>query len=100
MSCSRRVMARPWVEFDLQNDSDLVANPKKVGPLRWKTRASDPPIDLYPNFTAEDKARLQWRWDSSQHGGLIEIGIDTPYRTKKGRTVESYFTLWFSFRGA
>jgi hypothetical protein len=90
-----------WVEFDLQGDSDNVANPKKVGPLRWKQRAaSDPSIDLYPNFTAEDKARLQWRWDSSEHGGLIQLGVDTPYRTVKGRTVESYFTLWFSFRGA
>jgi hypothetical protein len=90
-----------WVEFRLDGDNDNVANPKKVGPLRWRQgTASDDSIDLYPNFTAEDKARLQWRWDSSQHGGLIEIGVDTPYRTVKGRTVESYFTVWFSLRGA
>jgi hypothetical protein len=90
-----------WVELQLQGDSDNVANPKKVGPLKWKQRkASDDSIHLYPDFTAEDKARLQWRWDSSQHGGLIEIGVDTPTETVKGRTTKSYFRLWFSFRGA
>ena len=28
------------------------------------------------------------------------MGVDTPYRTVKGKTVESYFKSWFSFRGA
>jgi hypothetical protein len=91
-----------WLEFELTGDSDLVANPKKVegAHLRWRLRSSDPTIDLYPNFTAEDKARLQWRWDSSEHGGLIQLGIDTPTETVRGRTTKSYFRVWFSFRGA
>jgi hypothetical protein len=81
-----------WLEFELTGDSDLVANPKKVegAHLRWRLRSSDPTIDLYPNFTAEDKARLQWRWDSSEHGGLIQLGIDTPTETVRGRTTKSY----------
>jgi hypothetical protein len=67
----------------------------------WRQGTSDPAgIDLYPNFSAEEKKRLLWRWDESQHGGLIQVGIDTPTETSKGRTVKSYFRSWFSFRGA
>ena len=66
----------------------------------WKQGKSDPEgINLYPNFTMEDKARLLWRWDDSQHGGLLQLGINTPSETIQGRTSKSYFTAWFSFRG-
>ena len=67
----------------------------------WRQYESDPVgIDLYPNFSMEDKKRLLWRWDRFQHGGLIQVGIDTPTETHQGRTVKSYFKPWFSFRGA
>jgi hypothetical protein len=67
----------------------------------WRQSASDPAgIDLYPNFSMEDKKRLLWRWDRFQHGGLIQVGIDTPTETNQGRTAKSYFRPWFSFRGA
>lgn len=68
---------------------------------QWTQSTSDPAgIDLYPDFSLEDRKRLLWRWDRSQHGGLIQVGIDTSYRTVKGRTVESFYKSWFSFRGA
>jgi hypothetical protein len=90
-----------WIELELNGDSDAESNPKVIEGKRWRQRDSSPEgIDLYPNFSAEDKKRLIWRWDSSEHGGLIQLGIDTPYRTVQGRTVESYYKVWFSFRGA
>jgi hypothetical protein len=68
---------------------------------QWKQGTSDPEgISLYPGFTYEDKKRLRWRWDRFQHGGLIEVGIDTPTDTVQGRTVKSFFRPWFSLRGA
>jgi hypothetical protein len=67
----------------------------------WRQGTSDPAgIDLYPNFSMEEKKRLLWRWDKFQHGGLIQVGIDTPSETLQGRTVKSFFKPWFSFRGA
>jgi hypothetical protein len=91
-----------WIQFQLNGDDNDSANPKKLegAGLRWRQITSEPPMELFEGFTKEDKQRLQWRWDSSQHGGLIELGVDTPTETVRGRTVKSYFKVWFSFRGA
>ena len=89
-----------WIYSNSQRQLGQSKKKLEGGALRWKQLTSHPPIDLYPNFTAEDKARLRWRWDSSAHGGLIELGIDTPTSTVQGRTDASYFRVWFSFRGA
>ena len=64
---------------------------------RWTQRKSESQpegIDLYPNFTSDDKLRLVWRWDSTQHGGLLQVGVTASSAT------ETYYTAWFSFRGA
>jgi hypothetical protein len=35
-------------------------------------------VVLYRGVTGSDRKRLIWRYDATQHGGLIEIGINTP----------------------
>jgi hypothetical protein len=82
-------------------DESYRPDAKAVGGRWFQRKGESEPegIDLYPNFTNEDKARLRWRWDSAQHGGLLEVGIDTPSEDhKNGKYM--WFRVWFSLRGA
>jgi hypothetical protein len=67
----------------------------------WRQGESHPAgINLYANFTPEDKTRLKWRWYRSQLGGLIQVGNDMVTETIGGKASKSGFECWLSFQGA
>lgn len=67
----------------------------------WRQGPSDPSgIKLYSDFSMEDYARLRWKWNDSEHGGLIQVGINTTTETIQARASKAPFTPWLSFRGA
>src|SRR5262245_17269530 len=91
-SCSRRVVL-PQACDGLNSSSRAAATACPIreklegAHLRWRQRESDPPIDLYPGFSKEDKRRLRWRWDSSEHGGLMQgnrYSVSDRARTNRG----------------
>ena len=54
---------------------------------------------LCRGITGSDRRRLIWQYDANQHGGLIEIGIDTPHEDhKNGKHMK--FKNWFSLYNA
>jgi hypothetical protein len=56
-------------------------------------------VVLYRDVTGSDRKRLIWRYDATQHGELIEIGINTPSEdNEKGKYMT--FSKWFSLHDA
>jgi hypothetical protein len=56
-------------------------------------------VVLYRGVTGSDRKRLIWRYDATQHGGLIEIGINTPSEDHKNGKYMT-FSKWFSLHDA
>ena len=97
--CQGPLASPRWIELKL-TDSDARWPWAQTLEGKWQQGQSNPDgINLYPGFSAEERKDLVWRWDASQHGGLLEVGKNTPSETKKGKAVAWYFVLWFSFRG-